>query len=256
MLILYFSIISHQRPWCGVVGRAFVHEGRRPGRQRAVDDVGVAGDPADVGRAPVDVLVADVEHPLHRLLGVEVVAGRGVLDALRLAGRAAGVEDEQQVFRCPAARRGNRPRPWPSGRATRSRGLPSSSRRSRSACTTMHFSTVGDLARAASTLAFSGICLPRRQPASAVICSLALASLLRSAMASAAKPPKITEWTAPIRAQASMAMASSGIIGMYIDTTSPLLDAQLLQHVGELAHFVVQHLVGVARGRRPARLPK
>ena len=52
--------------------------------------------------------------------------------------------------------------------------------------------------------------------------SLAVASLLRSAMASAENPPKTTEWTAPIRAQASMAMASSGIIGMYIDTTSPL----------------------------------
>ena len=88
---------------------------------------------------------------------------------------------------------------------------------------TTHFSTVGDLSIAASALAFSGICLPRRQPASAVMIILALASLLRSAMASAANPPKTTEWTAPIRAQASRAMASSGTIGMYIVTTSPFL---------------------------------
>ena len=78
----------------------------------------------------------------------------------------------------------------------------------------MHFSTVGDLTSAASTFAFSGICLPRRQPASAVICSFAFASLLRSAIASAANPPKTTEWAAPMRAQASMAITNSGIIGM------------------------------------------
>ena len=79
---------------------------------------------------------------------------------------------------------------------------------------TMHFSTVGDLARAASTFCLSGTTLPRRQPPSAVMSSLALASLLRSATASALKPPKTTLCVAPMRAQASMAMASSGIIGM------------------------------------------
>ena len=75
-------------------------------------------------------------------------------------------------------------------------------------------STVGDFASASSTFSLSGSCCPRRQPPSAVIDSLALASLLRSAIASLEKPPKITEWTAPIRAQASMAIASSGTIGM------------------------------------------
>ena len=39
-------------------------------------------------------------------------------------------------------------------------------------------------------------------------------SAIRSRMLSALKPPKTTEWTAPIRAQASMAMAASGIVGM------------------------------------------
>ncbi len=87
--------------------------------------------------------------------------------------------------------------------------------------TTTQFLTVGDLSNAASTLPLSGSGVPRRQPPSAVIVSLAEASLLRSAMASAENPPKITQWTAPIRAQASMAMANSGIIGMYIETTSP-----------------------------------
>src|SRR6185295_10466633 len=69
----------------------------------------------------------------------------------------------------------------------------------------MHFSTVGDLASAASTFCLSGTTLPRRQPPSAVMTSRAFASLLRSATASAEKPPKITECTAPMRVHARMA---------------------------------------------------
>ena len=78
---------------------------------------------------------------------------------------------------------------------------------------TTHVSTVGDFASASSTLALSGTTLPRRQPPSAVTMTFDLASLLRSATASALKPPKITEWTAPMRAQASMAIAASGVSG-------------------------------------------
>ena len=36
----------------------------RAARERAVDDVAVAGHPADVGRAPVEVVVAQVEDVL------------------------------------------------------------------------------------------------------------------------------------------------------------------------------------------------
>jgi hypothetical protein len=39
-------------------------------------------------------------------------------------------------------------------------------------------------------------------------------SIIRPASASAEKPPKTTEWIAPIRAQASIANAASGIIGI------------------------------------------
>ncbi len=79
---------------------------------------------------------------------------------------------------------------------------------------TTHVRTLGDFSSAASTFAFRGITLPRRQPPSAVMTSFACASLLRSATASAEKPPKMTEWVAPMRAQASMATAASGTIGM------------------------------------------
>jgi hypothetical protein len=41
-----------------------------------------------------------------------------------------------------------------------------------------------------------------------------VASLMRPASSFAAKPPKTTEWIAPSRATASMAITASGIIGM------------------------------------------
>ena len=41
-----------------------------------------------------------------------------------------------------------------------------------------------------------------------------LASSIRVASSLAAKPPNTTEWTAPMRAQASMATSASGTIGM------------------------------------------
>ncbi|GAA3224641.1 hypothetical protein GCM10020256_33610 [Streptomyces thermocoprophilus] len=61
---------------------------------------------------------------------------------------------------------------------------------------------------------FSADGLPRRQPPSAVMTTRASASWIRVASASAEKPPKTTECAAPIRAQASIAIAVSGIIGM------------------------------------------
>jgi len=53
-----------------------------------------------------------------------------------------------------------------------------------------------------------------RKPPSAVITSFASPSISRSRRASAEKPPNTTEWGAPMRAQASMAIAASGTIGM------------------------------------------
>ena len=52
--------------------------------------------------------------------------------------------------------------------------------------------------------------------------SLASASSIRDRRASAEKPPKTTEWIAPILAQASRVITASGIIGRYTATRSPL----------------------------------
>ncbi len=71
--------------------------------------------------------------------------------------------------------------------------------------TTITSVTPGQEARASSTLRFSGTGLPPRRPSSAVMTILESQSWMRPAMLSGEKPPKITEWIAPIRAQASMA---------------------------------------------------
>ena len=47
-----------------------------------------------------------------------------------------------------------------------------------------------------------------------MISALAPEISIRSATEAAEKPPKTTLWTAPIRVQASIATAASGIIGM------------------------------------------
>ncbi len=75
-------------------------------------------------------------------------------------------------------------------------------------------SMLGVPVSASSAIAFSGTIPPRRYPPSAVMSTLAWASLIRSRSDSELKPPKTTLWMAPIRAQASMATGSSGTIGM------------------------------------------
>ena len=78
----------------------------------------------------------------------------------------------------------------------------------------MHASMVGHSNIASSAAALSATFRPPRTPSSAVSSSLAPQSWIRPLSAEAEKPPKTIEWIAPIRAQASIAIASSGIIGM------------------------------------------
>ena len=65
-----------------------------------------------------------------------------------------------------------------------------------------------------STRCLYGTGLPPRMPQSEVTITFGFASSMRVARLAAAKPPKTTEWMAPMRAQASIANAASAIIGM------------------------------------------
>ena len=82
----------------GIVGYAFKHDAGSALGQRAVNDVAVTGNPADIGRAPVSIFILIIEDPFESGHDVEQVAGGGVQNALGLAGAAAGVEDEQRIF--------------------------------------------------------------------------------------------------------------------------------------------------------------
>src|SRR5690606_34426835 len=72
-----------------VIRRALVHHLRGAVGQRAVHDVAVPGDPADVGGAPEHVTFGfEVEDVAVGVGGLQQVTARRVLDALGLSGRA------------------------------------------------------------------------------------------------------------------------------------------------------------------------
>src|SRR5581483_10269650 len=87
-----------EAPGVGNHRAAFVHDDRRAARERAVADVAVTGDPADVRRAPEHVVVAQIEDPLSRHVHAEQIPGRRMLDAFGLAGRARRVEQIQRML--------------------------------------------------------------------------------------------------------------------------------------------------------------
>ena len=65
-----------------VVGHAFEHQRVGAIGQGAIHNVAVPGDPADIGRAPVDIAIVVVEHILVGHCGEEQVAAGGVQYAL------------------------------------------------------------------------------------------------------------------------------------------------------------------------------
>ena len=79
---------------------------------------------------------------------------------------------------------------------------------------TITFCTVSHCVNASSITAFNGISLLPLKPPSAVITNAHAASMIRSAIDCAEKPPKTTECMAPILAQAKTAMANSGTMGI------------------------------------------
>ena len=146
------------------VGRAFVHHDGRAVGERAVDDVAVAGDPADVGGAPVDVLVLEVEDPLaswrRRRPGSRRWCARCPW-ASRSCRRCRGC---RACPRRPSARARTRARRPASARATSGRARPSCGRadRRRRAARRRRARSRACAASASSAICLSGTTLPRR----------------------------------------------------------------------------------------------
>ena len=78
---------------------ALEQDGRVAGQQRRIDDVGMADDPADIGRGPEDLARLDAIDVLHGPVQHHHVAAIVPHHALGLAGRAGGVEDVERVER-------------------------------------------------------------------------------------------------------------------------------------------------------------
>ena len=82
-------------------------------------------------------------------------------------------------------------------------------------CNTMQAAGLcGERAMAASSSGLYCTTRPGSRPQEAVTITLGWASAMRAASSAAANPPNTTECTAPSRAQASIAIAASGTIGM------------------------------------------
>src|SRR5262249_22763540 len=80
------------------VGCPFVHHYGGPQREGSVYHVGMACYPTDIGRAPEDVLLFEIEDILRRAGHLREIASRGVNDALGLARGTGRIEDEQHIF--------------------------------------------------------------------------------------------------------------------------------------------------------------
>ncbi len=92
-------MIDHQRSGSGYCGAPFIEDAGCAVRKRAVHDVRVARDPANIGGAPVHVVGLEVEDvAVRRAHAGQVAAGR-VHDPLRLGGRAGGVKQVEQMLR-------------------------------------------------------------------------------------------------------------------------------------------------------------
>src|SRR2546422_3352642 len=83
----------------GVVRRALVHHRGGAVGERAVDDVRMSRDPADIGGAPVHVLLLEGEDPFVRGGGPREGAARRVGDALWLARGPGRIEEGEQGLR-------------------------------------------------------------------------------------------------------------------------------------------------------------
>ena len=98
IVALYFSTMSQNRSLSGKSRRALVHHRGSAVGQGAIDDIAMAGDPANVGGTPVDVLLLKVKDPLGGGVDAHHVSPRSVDNAFGLAGGPASVEDKKHVL--------------------------------------------------------------------------------------------------------------------------------------------------------------
>ena len=192
---------------------SLVHDRGAAQQQRGVNDVGMADHPADIERGPkhlVRLNPTDVsQRPVKRYCMAAIVAN----DTFRDTGRARGVKDVERVGR-QDRHAVSRP-----GSGRELMPIPVAARHH---VGTAHWPLQNDaMLGLGPRLGDRGI-EQRLVGDDPVDLDAArgrqddprLGVVDPGASSCAAKPPKTTEWMAPMRAQASMANAASGTIGM------------------------------------------
>ena len=82
----------------GVIRSAFIHDLGHSVGERTVGDVGMPGDPADVGSAPIDVVILHIENVFAGGVSAGEVSAGSVENTLGLSGGSGGVENEKRVL--------------------------------------------------------------------------------------------------------------------------------------------------------------
>ena len=82
-----------------MVRYAFKQQTRCAIDQRSINDIAVSGDPADISSTPVCIFIPDIKNPFVRLHYVNKVPGCRMEYTLGLSCTAAGVKNEERVFR-------------------------------------------------------------------------------------------------------------------------------------------------------------
>ena len=94
---MFFYYVPHAIRF-GVVGGSFVHHRGCSVNQRSVDHVTVSSHPTYIRRAPVDVVLAQVEHVLASKICTDEVSTCGMHNSLGFSSRSRSVQDVEQVF--------------------------------------------------------------------------------------------------------------------------------------------------------------
>src|SRR5204863_2762435 len=80
------------------VWRTVIHQGGRAIGDRPVDDIAVAGHPADICRAPTGVIITKVEDIFHGGINPYEISACCVQDAFRFPGRTTRVENVERML--------------------------------------------------------------------------------------------------------------------------------------------------------------
>src|SRR5215813_4773215 len=91
--------------WFRPIRRTFVHHRCRAVSERTIDDVAVAGDPANISGTPKNILISNVEDVFRGRVNANQITARSVEDAFWFPCGAAGIEKVKGMLAVEGHRR-------------------------------------------------------------------------------------------------------------------------------------------------------